>query len=75
MWPVPIFKSAPILNRDAYAKLEKEGINPNAAFDEKQKNAAGQIAYPSAQYGANLGTDPDKALPQAVSGQQQEQQK
>ncbi len=64
-----------LLNRDAYAKLEKEGINPNAAFDEKQKNAAGQIAYPSAQYGANLGTDPDKALPQAVSGQQQEQQK
>ena len=61
-----------ILNRDEYNKLKEQGINPNATFDERQKNAAGQIAYPSNDYGANLGTDPNRALPQAIERRSQD---
>ncbi len=61
-----------ILSRDEYEKLKKDGINPNAAFDERQKNAAGQAAFPSADYGSNLGTDPRNALPQVVEKNQQQ---
>lgn len=63
-----------ILNRDCYNDLKEKGINPNADFDERVKNTAGQIAYPSESYGANLGTNPNQALPQVVDKLKKEQQ-
>ena len=61
-----------ILDRDEYNKLKKDGVNPNAAYDERQKNTARQIAYPSNAYGTNLGTDSNLALPQAVKEREQD---
>ncbi|SPT70168.1 ATP-dependent zinc protease family protein [Anaerobiospirillum thomasii] len=53
-----------ILSRDNYNELKKKGINPNEEFERKNKNQAGQIAYPSKDYGSNLGTDADLSLPE-----------
>lgn len=53
-----------LLKIDDYADALKRGENPNAQFDAKAlNNAAGQKAYPSSDYGANLGTDSYRALP------------
>ncbi|MBO6258765.1 MAG: ATP-dependent zinc protease [Succinivibrio sp.] len=53
-----------ILKIDDYAEAIKQGKNPNESYDARMlNNAAGQTAYPSHDYGANLGTDSYKALP------------
>lgn len=52
-----------ILSREDFEKNQKKGIDPNAEYKAKRASAAGQIAYPSQSYGANLGTNPEQALP------------
>lgn len=52
-----------ILNRDHYQENLKKGIDLNAEFKAKQAQMTGQVAYPSQDYGANLGTNSENALP------------
>lgn len=63
-----------ILNRDDYNELKKQGINPNAAFDERQQDAEAQIAYPAEGSSASLGTNPSQALPQVVENLKKQQE-
>lgn len=56
-----------ILNRNSYNDLKKKGINPNKEYDNLIKNTKGKIAYPAKEYGSNLGTNPEKALPEVSS--------
>lgn len=54
-----------LLSRDDFKAAQSRGENPNAAYDEKVAQlGGGQTAYPDASYGANLGTDATKALPE-----------
>ena len=54
-----------ILSREDYEKAMKAGKDPNAAYKQKQEAAAavGQIARPSGEYGSNLGSNSENALP------------
>lgn len=52
-----------ILNRDHYQENMKKGIDLNAEFKAKQAQMTGQVAYPSQDYGANLGPNSENALP------------
>lgn len=52
-----------ILSRKDFEQAQKDGKDPNAEFKAKQESAAGQVAYPSQEYGANLGTNSENALP------------
>lgn len=63
-----------ILQRKAYLELKEKGINPNADWDLKQQNQAGQKAFPAGDYGTILGSDPDKALPQVIEKTQAQEQ-
>ena len=53
-----------ILNRDAYQSAQAAGQDPNAAYKAKRASAAGQVATPEADYGFNLGSKSDNALPE-----------
>ena len=54
-----------ILMRDDYEKALKEGRNPNAAYDERQRSRAGEQATP-AESNDFVSTDPQSALPAVV---------
>ena len=54
-----------LITRKDFLAAKKQGIDPNAEYDENLRNAvAGQKAFPDESYGLNIGTNPDKALPQ-----------
>ncbi len=52
-----------ILSIDDYKDTKKEGKDPNAEYLAKRASAEGQIAYPSQNYGSNLGPNSENALP------------
>lgn len=52
-----------ILSIDDYKDAKKEGKDPNAEYLAKRASAEGQIAYPSQNYGSNLGPNSENALP------------
>lgn len=54
-----------ILSREDYQKAMKQGKDPNAEYRQKKEaaDAVGQIARPSDEYGANLGSNSENALP------------
>lgn len=62
-----------ILNRDHYQENMKKGIDLNAEFKAKQAQMTGQIAYPSQDYGANLGSNSENALPAVRNAKSEEQ--
>lgn len=63
-----------ILNRDRYQENLKKGIDLNAEFKAKQAQMTGQIAYPSQEYGANLGPNSENALPVVRNAKSEEVQ-
>lgn len=62
-----------ILNRDHYQENMKKGIDLNAEFKAKQALKTGQVAYPSSDYGANLGPNSENALPAVRNAKNNEQ--
>lgn len=54
-----------ILSREDYQAAIKQGKDPNAEYLRKKEaaDAVGQIAKPSDEYGANLGSNSEHALP------------
>lgn len=61
-----------VLNGDDYEKAMKEGNDPNAEYKAKRESMAGQVAFPSQEYGDNLGPNSENALP-AVRNQRQDE--
>ncbi len=61
------------LERESYKAAKKEGINPNAKYDEREReDKAGQLATPASS-DINMGTDSERNLP-AVSAKIEENQ-
>ena len=56
--------STSFLERESYKAAKKEGINPNAKYDEREReDKAGQLATPASS-DINMGTDFERMLMQ-----------
>lgn len=56
-----------LINRDLFVLLQRNGVDPNKEYDERQKLLeGGQIATPDSDYGTNLGTSAPEALPEVT---------
>ncbi len=60
-----------ILSRKAFEEAKAKGINPNAEYEKKQATPPGAVASPAADFGTNLGTNADLALPEVQNMLQQ----